>query len=89
MNELPSPKNFYEEQITTPTPSLPITNSPSRLLSYEEILNILCSPPSTIKSIESQTEEQIDDQKEIIVYRLIYILKHLNNNNNIFFRILQ
>jgi len=65
INQLPSSQDFYEEKMA-------IDSDKPRFLSYQEILNIISSPPCAGRSMESQTEEQIDDQKEILVHRLNY-----------------
>jgi hypothetical protein len=41
-----------------------------RYLSFQEILDIIATPPSTVKSTESQTEEPINTPKKIMVCRI-------------------
>lgn len=60
-NQLLSPEDLYDSTIA-------LNKDKPPLLSYREILNIISSPPSTSRSIESQTEEPIDDQQDISVY---------------------
>jgi hypothetical protein len=43
------------------------TNGEPRYLSFQEILDLIATPPNTIMSEESQTEQQIDDQRQILV----------------------
>ncbi len=43
------------------------TNEEPRYLSFQEILDLIATPPNTIMSEESQTEQQLDDQRQIWV----------------------
>jgi len=43
------------------------TNGEPHYLSFQEILDLIATPPNTIMSEESQTEQQLDDQRQISV----------------------
>jgi hypothetical protein len=68
-----SPDDLYDGRMATSSDEL-------RYLSFQEILDIIATPPSTVRSIESQTEETIDDTKNISVRRFIDFSLMKNNS---------
>ncbi len=72
INQLSSSQDFYEEKMAT-------DSDKPRFLSYQEIFNIISSSPCAFRWTEAQTEEQIDDQKEILVRRLTYFQSRISD----------
>lgn len=64
-----SSTDFYEQMITD-------TNIKPHHLSFQEIMDIVVTPPATVKSAELQTGDTIfelnDDQNKILVIKKIY-----------------
>jgi len=72
-DEVLSSEDFYEQMITE-------SNSEPRSLSLEEIIDLMGTPPATVKSTRSQTEEEndktIDDQSRMLVSFMDYFYQY-------------
>lgn len=60
-----SSEEIYEEKIE-------LNKGEPRYLSFQEILDLIATPPSIVTSEESQMEKQLDDQRQILVSKLTY-----------------